>query len=90
MNKHKDSLPVLDFSNYNKEVAFQVRDGNTVISSWYYCDTETFYGMGTCKPDLWDIEGVTPATTEQRDLLFQKMKEEGYEWDVKEKKLIKL
>jgi hypothetical protein len=46
--------------------------------------------MGTCKPDLWDIKGVTPATTEQRDLLFQKMKEKGYEWDVKEKKLIKL
>ena len=35
MNKHKDSLPVLDFSNYNKEVAFQVRDGNTVIRLYY-------------------------------------------------------
>lgn len=65
-------------------------DGNTVISSWYYCDTETFYGMGTCKPDLWDIEGVVPATKGQCDFLFQKMKNAGYEWDVKEKKLIKL
>ena len=28
-----------------------------------------------------------PATKEQRDLLFQKMKEAGYEWNAKEKKL---
>lgn len=62
-------------------------DGDTVISSWYYCDTKTFYGMGTCDPDLWAIEGVTPATQEQRDLLFTKMKEAGYEWDVEKKEL---
>ena len=28
-----------------------------------------------------------PATKEQRDLLFQKMKEAGYEWDSERKKL---
>lgn len=64
-------------------------DGNTVISSWYYCDTKAFYGIGTCKPDLWVIEGVTPATKEQRDLLFQKIEEAGYEWDNNKKELIK-
>jgi len=36
-------------------------------------------------------KGVTdpfyPATKEQRDLLFQKMKEAGYEWDAEKKKL---
>ena len=32
---------------------------------------------------------VRPATKEQRDFLFQKMKEEGYKWDVDAKKLIK-
>lgn len=31
-----------------------------------------------------------PATKEQRDLLFQKMKEAGYEWDVKDKVLKKI
>lgn len=31
-----------------------------------------------------------PATKEQRDLLFQKMKEEGYEWDADKKELKKL
>lgn len=32
--------------------------------------------------------GYRPATKEQRDLLFQKMKETGYEWDA-EKKILK-
>ena len=31
-----------------------------------------------------------PATKEQRDLLFQKMKEAGYEWDAKKKELKKI
>ena len=33
------------------------------------------------------LDGITPATKEQRDLLFQKMKEAGYEWDGEHKKL---
>lgn len=32
----------------------------------------------------------TPATKEQRDILFQKMKEAGYEWDGKKKELKKI
>lgn len=32
---------------------------------------------------------IYPATKEQRDLLFQKMKEAGYEWDTKKKELKK-
>lgn len=32
---------------------------------------------------------VCPATKEQRDLLFQKMKEAGYEWDAEKKELKK-
>ena len=31
-----------------------------------------------------------PATKEQRDLLFQKMKEAGYEWDAENKCLTKI
>ena len=75
----------LIFDSLTKDI-----DGNTVISSWYYCNTKTFYGIGTCKPDLWAIEGVTPATEEQCDFLFAKMKNAGCRWDAKEKKLIKL
>jgi len=35
-------------------------------------------------------EDVKPATKEQRDLLFQKMKEAGYEWDAGKKELKKI
>ena len=34
-------------------------------------------------------EDATPATKEQRDLLFAKMKEAGYEWDAEKKELKK-
>ena len=34
--------------------------------------------------------GAHPATKEQRELLFQKMKEEGYEWDTDKKELKKI
>lgn len=37
-----------------------------------------------------DIEGAHPATKEQRDLLFQKMKDEGYSWDDEKKELKEL
>ena len=33
---------------------------------------------------------LKPATKEQRDLLFQKMKEEGYEWNAEKKELKKI
>ena len=33
---------------------------------------------------------ITPATKEQSDLLFQKMKETGYEWDAEKKELKKI
>lgn len=41
--------------------------------------------------DRWTvIYGVKPATQEQRDLLFAKMKEAGYEWDAENKTLKKI
>ena len=62
-------------------------DNQTVISSWYFCDSKKFYGMGTSESDLWYIAGVVPATKEQCDFLFAKMKDAGYEWDAEKKKL---
>jgi len=35
-------------------------------------------------------ENIHPATKEQRDLLFQKIKESGYEWDSEKKELKKI
>lgn len=42
--------------------------------------------------DTWTlgIDKAKPATKEQRDMLFQKMKEAGYEWDAKKKELKKI
>lgn len=37
-----------------------------------------------------DIEGAHPATKEQRDFLFQKIKEAGYKWNTEKKTLEKL
>lgn len=37
-----------------------------------------------------DFEKIVPATKEQRDLLFSKMKEAGYEWDAEKKELRKI
>jgi len=43
------------------------------------------------KGGYWETSRVVyPATKEQRDLLFSKMKQEGYEWKPEEKKLIKM
>ena len=39
---------------------------------------------------FWTGDEVEPATKEQRDLLFIKMKEAGYEWDAEKKELNKL
>lgn len=72
----------LIFDSLTKDI-----DGNTVISSWYFCDSKKFYGMGISKSDLWSIEGVVPATKEQRDLLFKKIHEAGYKWDADSKRL---
>ena len=43
-----------------------------------------FINRGTC---YISVEDLNPATKEQRDLLFQKMKEAGYEWDAEKKEL---
>ena len=37
-----------------------------------------------------DNTNYSPATKEQRDLLFQKIKEKGYEWDAEKKELKKI
>lgn len=48
---------------------------------------DNFDDKGTC---CICIDDLKPATKEQRELLFQKMKEEGYEWDADTKQLKKI
>ena len=37
-----------------------------------------------------DIKEIRPATEEEKQKLFDKLKEEGYEWDAKKKEIIKV
>ena len=43
--------------------------------------------LGIQGPDCIDIRKIEPATEYHRNLLFQKMKEAGYEWDSEKKEL---
>ena len=46
---------------------------------------------GILRDNDWSkYENPHPATEEEKKLLFNKLKEEGYEWDAENKKLIKL
>jgi len=61
----------------------------------YHCYYDCYRGDFIVQKDV-DYWGYTennqlePATKEQRDLLFQKMKEAGYEWDAEKKELKKI
>ena len=53
-----------------------------------YCDI--FNGVFNPNEDNWTTLDIVPATKEQCDLLFSKMKEAGYEWDAEKKELKKI
>jgi hypothetical protein len=57
-----------------------------------YCSYQDYdNSFGVCGPDcITDLEVITPAAQKQRDLLFQKMHEAGYEWDAEKKELKKI
>jgi hypothetical protein len=69
---------------------FGTFENRPIIYSWYFVASNKFYGVGPSEPDRWEVEGFHPATKEQRDLLFAKMKEAGYEWDANKKELRKI
>lgn len=58
-----------------------------------YCDydSEDGFCLGEYHTCCWaDAKILHPATKEQQDLLFSKMKEAGYEWDAEKKELKKI
>lgn len=57
---------------------------------WYNGRTNNLYSKEVTDISLSKRNKICPATKEQRDLLFQKMKESGYEWDAEKKELKKL
>ena len=71
-------------------VIFKDLYNSTTFHSYCHIE-ENAFGVGQDDmPDWWEGKGFHPATKEQRDLLFSKMKEAGYEWDAEKKKLKKI
>lgn len=93
----KDGDVLLFEGNYNSIVLFQGIgiNGKGRINYHCKCDLENYsFGvqgdvacLGTIEKDA---EHYHPATKEQRDILFQKMKVAGYEWDAEKKELKKI
>ena len=70
-------------TSYNNQLAYYYAgiDGNGIFCEG--CIKRTIYHFGS-------DSDVAPATKEQRDLLFAKMKEAGYTWDAEKKELKKI
>jgi len=67
-------------------------DGDRAVATGYCCISIVADKMefGIQGPDCIEVNTVKPATQKQRDLLFQKMKEAGYEWNSDTKELKKI
>lgn len=93
----KDGDVLLFEGYYNSIVLFQGIGINGKGRINYHCKCDLGnYSFGVqgdvaCLGNIEkDAKHYHPATKEQRDLLFQKMKEAGYEWDAEKKELIKI
>lgn len=60
------------------------------LHCWYNGQTNNFHNKEVVDVLLTTRNKVCPATKEQRDLLFQKMAEAGYEWNASKKELKKI
>lgn len=88
INDAKDG-DVLYF-NDNTIVIFKDLYNSTTFHSYCHIEDDLFEISEDEMPDWWESKGFTPATKEQRDLLFAKMKEVGYQWDADKKELRKI
>lgn len=90
----KDGDVLYARGNYFKEYIFLFSSftEDNVISTHFGYDVfhETFDKKISRFGRKEDFISVTPANKEQRDLLFQKMKEAGYEWDAEKLELKKI
>jgi len=64
--------------------------GRISLYCWYNGQTNNFHSKEVVDTLLTTRYKICPATKEQRDLLFAKMKEAGYEWDGEKKELKKI
>lgn len=63
-------------------------DNNTAAKTYYTLYDDGDFDNGSIL--YFDIDSTKPATKEQRGLLFQKIREAGYEWDANKKELRKI
>lgn len=69
-------------------VIFKYFHDDSSFCSYCYIDGGVFFTSNGRTPVWWMNNVFYPATKEQRELLFTKMKESGYEWDAKKKELV--
>lgn len=79
----------------NKYGAIFINAGNSkgrgTLDCYCYLSVQNEFCIEEHKTGSWFYkDDIKPATKEQRDLLFQKMKEAGYEWDSEKKELRKI
>lgn len=81
-----------EISLYKNEIENCNKQDTTFGGFVYYCcyDSKRFITNSFYFLTGQDEIDIYPATKEQRDLLFQKIKEAGYKWNVKTKTLDKL
>lgn len=72
-------------SKYNKPFIYNGNHNSTHVGAYCGISTENRFNVATKKCRWTANVNIRPATKEQRDLLFQKMKEAGYEWDAEKK-----
>lgn len=71
-------------------VIFKNLYNKTSFHSYCHIDEGIFETSKDDNPDWWDAAGFYPATKEQRNLLYLKMAEAGYEWEEANKKQKKI
>lgn len=70
--------------------SYSALQGRISLYCWYNGHTNNFHSKEVIDILLTTRNKVCPATKEQRDLLFQKIKEAGYKWNYETKTLEKL
>lgn len=76
-------------NGYNILIFKNIKSSSGSGFSSYY-NYNNFSDYSDFKEGSWDRDRFIPATKEQCDFLFQKMKEAGYEWDKEKKELKKI
>lgn len=74
---------ILLFKSYSAQ-------GRISLYCWYNGQTNNFHSKEVIDISLNKRNKICPATKEQRDLLFQKIKDAGYKWNAETKTLEKL